>query len=827
VGDIVNYTITLNNNSSPDTPDLECTIKDALLGVDKSVTLASGEGDVTDVAYTVQAGDPDPLVNTASVSCSPQGFPNVLSASDNWTVNLFQPKVTIEKGGDTLSKVGDTVTYTFTISNGSSSDSPDLKLDSISDTVLGDLVAEATAAGCDNLAPGAGCNFTVDRTVLGTDPDPLPNTVTVHYHPVGFTNDITDDDGHEVNLFQPSITFDKTGDALSKVGDEVTYTLTLNNTSSADSPKLNCTITDELLGLDTDVSLVAGGSTTITKPFIIPAGADDPFVNTASVTCSPDGFPNVLTAENGHEINLFQPSIEVSKTGPAYTKAGDTNTYEVTVTNTSSADTPELVDGTLTDTLVGDLLDAANSAVTSTTCDGSLASGESCKVKYQYVTKVGDPDPLVNKAEAHFNPDGFPNDITDSAQHSSDVLHPSFTATKACKAEPISQAGPAIFTITFKNTGDADLHVVPSEGLPFDVAAGQTYSYDYSISGPFSASVSNTVTGTVTLDPKYGLSNSYTFSSTDTCDVKGKVKVVKTVSGQPPAIDQSFTFELRQGASTVADGAVLETKTTDALGNINFSTELNPGQTYQLCEWVFPGWNTNLSGDGPLFVPNSIIPPSLPNPNVNNLTVCVDFSVTSGQTRTFTVDNTPPPGGRALTIGFWKNWASCSSSSGKGQDPMLDLALAYASQVTTNPPGGLVVSAQNPGMGWPNYAATYYLVLKGNPASTEDNILSAPDCAKAVSLLDKRSFDGKKKASDPLFNMAAQLVGAELNRFMGAGINGTTIINIDRAVLLLGKYKFNGTSYTPKLTTADANLANCLAKQLDNYNNNNAVSSCP
>jgi hypothetical protein len=297
-------------------------------------------------------------------------------------------------------------------------------------------------------------------------------------------------------------------------------------------------------------------------------------------------------------------------------------------------------------------------------------------------------------------------------------------------------------------------------------------------------------------------------------------QIVKTVSGQPPAAGQSFTFEIRQGASTVADGTVLESKTTDASGNLNFTTKLVAGQTYQMCEWVFPGWNTNLAGDGPLFVPNSIIPPALPNPNVNNLTVCTDFTVQPGQTRTFTVNNTPPPGGRALTIGFWKNWASCANSNGKGQKPTLDLALGIASATTTNPPGGLVASAQNPGALWPNYAATWYLIIKGNPASTPTNIRPAPDCLIAENLLDKTTSDGKKKmSSDPLFNMTAQLVGAQLNRFMGSGISGTTIINIDRAVLLNGKYKFDGLTYSPKLTTADANTANCLATQLDNYNN--------
>jgi hypothetical protein len=307
----------------------------------------------------------------------------------------------------------------------------------------------------------------------------------------------------------------------------------------------------------------------------------------------------------------------------------------------------------------------------------------------------------------------------------------------------------------------------------------------------------------------------------------GKVKILKTVNGGTPASGQSFTFELRQGASTSADGTVLETKATDVAGNISFSTNLVPGQTYQMCEWVFPGWSTNLAGDGPLFVPNSIIPPALPNPNVNNLTVCSDFTVTAGQNRTITVDNTPPPGGRALTIGFWKNWATCASSNGK-QKAYLDLALGIASKTTSNPPGGLVVSAQNPGGGWPNYASAWYLVLKGNSASTIDSIFAAADCSKAVNLLNKNTTDGRKKmSSDPLFNMTAQLIAAELNRFMNSGISGTTIINVDRAVLLNGKYSFNGQSYSGKLNTTDTNLANCLATQLDNYNNNRPVNSCP
>ncbi len=97
------------------------------------------------------------------------------------------------------------------------------------------------------------------------------NTATVHYNPDGFPNDIWDADTVNVELFQPSITLDKTGDLLSKIGDGVTYTITLNNTSSADTPDMVCTISDPTIGFSKNVTLASGGSDVSTVPFTIPA----------------------------------------------------------------------------------------------------------------------------------------------------------------------------------------------------------------------------------------------------------------------------------------------------------------------------------------------------------------------------------------------------------------------------------------------------------------------------------------------------------------------------------------------------------------------------
>ena len=178
--------------------------------------------------------------------------------------------------------------------------------------------------------------------------DPFTNTAFAVCSPAGFPNVLDDATAHNTNLFQPSITFSKTGDTLSKIGDGVTYTLTLTNTSSADTPDLVCTITDATLGVNKNVTLAPGASDVTTKAFTIPVDAADPFLNTASVSCSPTGFPNVLTAEDGHSINLFQPSLFLMKSGDALSKIGDDVMYTITLYNTSSADTPDL-ECTITD----------------------------------------------------------------------------------------------------------------------------------------------------------------------------------------------------------------------------------------------------------------------------------------------------------------------------------------------------------------------------------------------------------------------------------------------------------------------------------------------
>src|SRR5205823_11153065 len=166
----------------------------------------------------------------------------------------------------------------------------------------------------------------------------------------------------------------------------------------------------------------------------------------------------------------------------------------------------------------------------------TLAVGASCTVTYTYTVQVGDADPLVNVATAHYHPTGFTNDIHASGQWSTDLLHPSFTLAKSCDSQPVPQGGSASFTVTLHNTGDADLVIDPDEGAnnTYSVAAGGSTTFPVTKTVPAGAgSVSNTVNATATLASKYGLSNVIqTSPASASCSVFGLAKVHKTVSGQ-------------------------------------------------------------------------------------------------------------------------------------------------------------------------------------------------------------------------------------------------------------------------------------------------------
>jgi hypothetical protein len=79
--DSVDYTITVHNLSTSDTPTITCRVTDSLLSVDKSFTwnTSSGQVNTTNKPRVFQDSDPDCLDNTANLHCTIAGFPNVIN----------------------------------------------------------------------------------------------------------------------------------------------------------------------------------------------------------------------------------------------------------------------------------------------------------------------------------------------------------------------------------------------------------------------------------------------------------------------------------------------------------------------------------------------------------------------------------------------------------------------------------------------------------------------------------------------------------------------------------------------------------------------------
>ena len=284
-----------------------------------------------------------------------------------------------------------------------------------------------------------------------------------------------------------------------------------------------------------------------------------------------------------------------------------------------------------------------------------------------------------------------------------------------------------------------------------------------------------------------GLAAGETVTCTFTNRQRGDVDLVKTFNGGAIPAGESFTFQLRQGASTASDGTVLATLVVDSttVFPAELASNLVPG-TYQVCEYILPGYDSDIRDMTGAFVPNSNMPPQ----DVDNAYVCAPITVTAGGTTTVTIDNTPPPGGMAKTIGFWKNHASCKASNG-GQDPVLDETLALFPIADGESTHGFFVGD-----------------------------LYVDTCSEAVALLNKSRIDnGKKQASDPAFNFAAQYVAYQLNLAAGAASNTTAINAAAAGQAILDAANFNGKTHGP-ISKANQNLLNSYANILDQYNNN-------
>jgi uncharacterized repeat protein (TIGR01451 family) len=255
---------------SEDSPD--CSIAAGVMTCDFG-DLAQGATRTVHVTGETDAADCGVLSNTAVVAASNEALVSVGDNLSTATITVDCPSIQIVKGGPDLAHVGDTIPYTFDVTNTGDVDLHDVTLtDPICDAGTIQLVDDGD--GDATLAVGETWQYTCTHVVTDTDPDPLPNTATVSGTDDNDTT-VSDEDSHTVDLIHPAIEIVKTVDPVSgNPGDTVTYTFVVTNTG--DTTLYDISVDDDVIGHIGDIAqLDAGDSATLTKDYVLPKGSTE------------------------------------------------------------------------------------------------------------------------------------------------------------------------------------------------------------------------------------------------------------------------------------------------------------------------------------------------------------------------------------------------------------------------------------------------------------------------------------------------------------------------------------------------------------------------
>ena len=249
----------------------------------------------------------------------------------------------------------------------------------------------------------------------------------------------------------PGISVTKTGDQLSKIGDEVTYTVEIENTGN-----VALTLDSVIDTLKGDITsnftspLGVGEAASYIYTYTVPDGAADPLLNEVAVNAHMVDHAEIATSgSSSHSVELFQPSFEITKSGPSVVMIGSMVTYTYTIKNNSSLDSPKLVLEAINDDVLGDL---------SSYAPANLNPGEEVTFTAEY--KVTVAGTLTNVVTATYGVEGFPNKLVDSAEHTLFVADPNTVVTATAYTWETYPGGNVSVTIMERNTGNIDLENV-------------------------------------------------------------------------------------------------------------------------------------------------------------------------------------------------------------------------------------------------------------------------------------------------------------------------------------------------------------------------------
>ena len=487
VGDTITYTFATTNPG--DVPLANVTLDDArcdgnaqFLGGDTNgdAMLQTTETWTYSCLHLITAGDPDPLPNTATAT-GMDPLKKVVTDTDDHIVDLIHPAVDVVKSGPAQAHEGDTVTYSFKVTN-----TGDTLLTNV--TVDDDVVGHVGTVA--SLAVGASTTLTKDFVVPVGNAD-ITNTVTVcAADPLKALT--CDTDHHKLHPIHPAINLTKDGPALAHVGDTVTYKFVVTN--PGDVPLTNVSLTDPKCNAAPVLGSKTGGNNddvldltetwSYTCTHVVTAGDPDPLPNTATVT-GVDPLQKTVSAKASHLVDLIHPDITVQKSGALQAHPGDNVTYTFKVSNSGDTD---LNNVSVDDNILGHIGTIA-----------SLPTGTSQTLTKGYPVPPGGGD-ITNTVTA-CGKDVLLLQVCDTDNHTLHRLNP---AIMVIKSGPGTAHPGDIITYSFKvtNTGDTDLSNVTVDDdvlghiatLPsLAVGASVTLTKDFKVPAG-NTDITNTVT---------------------------------------------------------------------------------------------------------------------------------------------------------------------------------------------------------------------------------------------------------------------------------------------------------------------------------------------
>ena len=479
--------------------------------------------------YTVPAGSsPGTIINTATVSLLPPSGIGAVVASDDHTLELYQPAVNVVKSGPVAGTLGDSVTYSFAVTN-TSVDAPTLPAPGlVIDSVIDDKAGAATYVSGDTnfnglVDVGETWTYTADYTILATDPDPVVNVVTVTAHGDGSTVTVQDTDSHSmIKLVPPDLVLTKDDGVLSAgAGTQVTYTLTYSNVGPGDSTGTVITETvpanstfnagastagwvctpDANAGSTCTLSLgtVAAGAGPLDVAFVV--DLDSPLAsgivdttNNASIADDGANGPDVTPADNStsHVTPIdAAPDLTISKDDGTLTEVpGTLATYVIGYSNDGTQDATGVV---ITDTVpVGTTFNAAGSdagwscvdgAPAGSVCTltvGNLAVAGTGTVNFAVDIDAAATGSLVNTASiADDAANGADLTPADNTVTDTDTLAPSadLSITKTDDVDPVAAGAQLTYTLRVDNAGPSAATLVQvADTLPAGVTLSSVAS---------------------------------------------------------------------------------------------------------------------------------------------------------------------------------------------------------------------------------------------------------------------------------------------------------------------------------------------------------------